>query len=242
MRRNKLACIVLGAILLVGCDLNNLGGANVQVEIGGTPVTLPSEIALPDVRLPSEIALPDIRLPSQIPVPDVRLPSSQTPVPEGSEPRAEGYPAKPEGLENAQVVKVVDGDTLDVDMGGQTVRLRLIGINTPESVDPRQAVECFGREASSKAKELLEGQAVQLEADTSQDERDRYDRLLRYVWMPDGRLFNLEMIAQGYAFEYTYETPYKYQAEFQQAQESARSAQAGLWSPSTCNGEQKPAS
>jgi micrococcal nuclease len=154
-----------------------------------------------------------------------------------------GYPQLPAGLRVGQVTDVVDGDTIDVDLGNEEVRLRLIGINTPESVDPRRPVECYGAEASNKAKELLGGQMVYLEPDPSQDERDRYGRLLRFVWLADGRLFNLEMIAQGYAYEYTYESKYKYQAEFRAAQSQAQSQQLGLWSPATCNGEQgRPAS
>jgi micrococcal nuclease len=149
-----------------------------------------------------------------------------------------GYPQLPAGLQVGQVTDVVDGDTLDVDIGGEQVRLRLIGIDTPESVDPRRPVECYGVEASNKANELLGGQMVYLEPDPSQDERDRFGRLLRFVWLADGRLFNLEMIAQGYAYEYTYDAKYKYQAEFRAAQAQAQTQQLGLWSPTTCNGEQ----
>jgi endonuclease YncB( thermonuclease family) len=134
------------------------------------------------------------------------------------------------------VVKVVDGDTLDVNIDGKTERLRLIGIDTPETVDPRKSVQCFGVEASNKAKELLLGQNVGLEADESQGERDKYKRLLRYVFLPDGTNFNLFMIAEGYAHEYTYGESYKYQSEFKQAQIEARNNQKGLWSAETCSG------
>lgn len=143
----------------------------------------------------------------------------------------------PQGLPRASVVKVVDGDTADVSLNGQTVRVRLIGINTPETVDPRSPVECFGKEASNKAHTLLDGQTVYLEADSSQDDKDTYGRSLRYFWLADGRSFNYEMIAQGYAYEYTYRLPYKYQSEFRAAQQNARDRQLGLWSPQTCNGK-----
>lgn len=135
------------------------------------------------------------------------------------------------------VVKVVDGDTIDVNIDGKTERLRLIGIDTPETVDPRKPVQCFGKEASNKAKELLEGKKVRLESDDSQDNRDKYDRLLRYVHLEDGTLYNKIIIAEGYAHEYTYNVPYKYQSEFKQAQKEAEEAEKGLWSPSTCNGD-----
>lgn len=139
------------------------------------------------------------------------------------------------------VVKVVDGDTVDVDINGKTERLRLIGLDTPETVDPRKPVQCFGLEASNKAKELLGGKTVKLEGDPSQGERDKYGRLLRYVYLPDGQLFNKLMIADGYAFEYTYNTSYRYQKDFQDAEKNARENNKGLWSPSACNGEVKAA-
>lgn len=147
----------------------------------------------------------------------------------------------PGNVEQAAVVDVIDGDTVDVLLNGEEVRLRLIGMDTPETVHPSRPVECFGREASEQARELLDSKTVQLEVDESQSRRDRFGRQLRYIWLPDGRLFNLEMIRQGYAFEYTYNVPYKYQAEFQQAQETAREEQRGLWSPDACEGERRPA-
>lgn len=134
------------------------------------------------------------------------------------------------------VVKVVDGDTLDVNLNGKVERLRLIGIDTPETVDPRKDVQCFGIEASNKAKELLVGKSVGLEADESQGEQDKYGRLLRYVILPDGTNFNLLMVKEGYAHEYTYDEAYKYQKEFKAAQEEAMMRERGLWSPETCSG------
>ena len=153
----------------------------------------------------------------------------------------EGYPPLPEGLDRGQVTRVVDGDTIDVQLPGGEERVRFIGINTPESVDPRRPVECFGLEASANAKALLAGQTVLLEADPSQGDRDRSDRLLRYVWLEDGRMANLEQIAQGFAAEYTFDTPYKYRESFRDAQREARDTQRGLWAPDTCNGDFAPA-
>lgn len=178
--------------------------------------------------------------PPTLPPTEVRPPAATTLPPAATDtpPLAATQPAD---LVVAAVVRVIDGDTVDVRLDGQVVRLRLIGIDTPEVVDPRRPIECFGREASAKAHALLDGQRVALEADASQGERDRYGRLLRYIWLSDGRLFNEEMVAQGYAFEYTYALPYKYQAEFKQAERDAREAQRGLWSPETCGGEQRPA-
>jgi len=133
-----------------------------------------------------------------------------------------------------KVVKVVDGDTIDVSIDGQTERVRFLGINTPEVVDPRKPVECFGREASTKAHELLEGREVELEADATQTNRDKYNRLLRYARTREGLFYNLEIIKQGYAYEYTYDLPYKYQVKFKAAQKEAQNKKVGLWADGVC--------
>jgi micrococcal nuclease len=132
------------------------------------------------------------------------------------------------------VVKVVDGDTIDVSVDGTVKRIRLIGIDTPEVVDPRKPVQCFGIEASNKAKEVLTDKKVYLEADASQGELDKYDRLLRYVFLEDGSSFNRMMISEGYAHEYTYDLPYKYQSEYQEAEKQAMDAKKGLWADNAC--------
>ena len=136
-----------------------------------------------------------------------------------------------------KVTKVTDGDTLHIDMDGTDEEVRLIGINTPETVDPRTSVQCFGEEASVEMKRLAEGKNVRLEYDDSQQLRDAYGRLLAYVYLEDGEMLNRKMIANGYAYEYTYMTPYKYQSEFRQLQNLAKVSERGLWSPDTCNGK-----
>lgn len=135
------------------------------------------------------------------------------------------------------VSSVVDGDTIKINMGGTIETLRLIGIDTPETVDPRKPVQCFGKEASNKAKDLLSGKKVRIEKDATQGDRDKYSRLLVYAYREDGLFFNKYMIEQGYAHEYTYNLPYKYQTEFKEAEKYARNNQLGLWSPDTCNGD-----
>lgn len=137
----------------------------------------------------------------------------------------------------ALVTRVVDGDTIEVLLSGEKKKVRLIGINSPESVDPRRAVECFGKDASNHAKELLTNKTVFLEADSSQNDVDKYKRLLRYVWLDQETNFNRQMIADGYAYEYTYDLPYKYQSSFKQAQIDAQAAKKGLWNEAACNGE-----
>ena len=142
----------------------------------------------------------------------------------------------PAGSSKATVVRVVDGDTIRVNLNGKEVTIRMIGLDTPETKDPRKPVQCYGQEASNKAVQLLDGATVYLEVDPTQGTYDAYQRLLSYVWMSDGRLFNQLMIDEGYAFEYTYNKPYKYQAAFKNAERTAREQQRGLWSPATCNG------
>ena len=99
---------------------------------------------------------------------------------------------------------------------------------------PSKPVECFGREASARAKALLLGQEVRLETDPGQDTRDRYGRVLAYVFLEDGTLVNEAMIAGGYGHEYTYNQPYRYQAAFKAAERTAREAEKGLWAPGIC--------
>lgn len=151
-------------------------------------------------------------------------------------PAASDYPARPS--ENVRgpypVTRVVDGDTIWVDNAGSREKIRMIGLDTPEVVDPRKPVECFGQEASQRAKSELSGRTVFLETDPSQGVTDRYGRTLAYVWTDAGRLFNLDMIADGYGFEYTYAVPYRYQEQFRSAQTAAREQNRGLWSPTAC--------
>lgn len=140
-----------------------------------------------------------------------------------------------EQKETFKVIKVIDGDTINVEINGKVETLRLIGIDTPETVDPRKPVQCFGVEASNKAKEILNGKSVSLEADSTQGEKDKYGRLLRYIFLEDGSNFNKMMISEGYAYEYTYQSnPYKYQAEFKQAQKDAEAGKKGLWADNAC--------
>lgn len=132
------------------------------------------------------------------------------------------------------VTRIVDGDTIVVDMSGVSTKVRLIGLDTPESVDPRKPVQCFGVEAANHARELLAGKSVRLEFDPSQGQLDRYGRTLAYIFLPDGTNFAERMIAEGYGHEYTYRLPYKYQSAFKAAEKTARDAQLGLWADAAC--------
>ncbi len=140
------------------------------------------------------------------------------------------------------VQKVVDGDTVELKVDGRLQRIRLIGMDTPEVVDPRKVVQCFGREASARAHKLLENKVVRMEQDVQVGERDKYGRLLAYLFLPDGSNYAQGMITDGYAHEYTYQGQfYKYQAEFKQAEQEARDANRGLWAADTCAGDTKQA-
>lgn len=134
------------------------------------------------------------------------------------------------------VVKVIDGDTIDVqDQQLRVEKIRLVGINTPEVDSGITKAECFGSEASSKTKELLSNTQVKLEIDSSQNLVDKYGRLLRYVYRSDGLFVNQYLVQNGYAFEYTYQgIPHKYQADFRQKQQSAHDNHLGLWDNSVC--------
>ncbi|MEB3329849.1 MAG: thermonuclease family protein, partial [Candidatus Sericytochromatia bacterium] len=131
------------------------------------------------------------------------------------------------------VTRVVDGDTVHVTTDAGAVTLRLIGVDTPETVHPTQPVGCYGPEASAYTKATLAGQRVWLESDATQDRLDRYGRRLVYVWLQDGTLFNEALIATGHATEYTYSRAYVHQARFRTAQAAARAAGRGLWGACT---------
>lgn len=127
-----------------------------------------------------------------------------------------------------KVTDFADGDTISVDMNGQTERIRFIGVDTPETNDPRKAVQCFGQAASDFTKQLISNQPVRLESDPLSTNRDRYDRLLRYVYLPDGRLVQAEIIRHGFGFAYV-SFPFGKLDEFKQLQMDAQQQQRGLW-------------
>lgn len=138
---------------------------------------------------------------------------------------------------NAQLVRVVDGDTIVVNINGDEEKVRIIGINTPESVKPNSPVECFGKEASIHITELLNRPGgLIIEPDPTQNTRDRNGRLLAHIFVGDINI-GQQMIADGYAYEYTYRIPYIYESEYRTAESEARNNNRGLWSPDTCNGQ-----
>lgn len=145
--------------------------------------------------------------------------------------------------ETGVVYYVTDGDTVKVKIGGKNFIVRLIGADTPETKDPRKVVQCFGKEAASYTKKMLFKQTVTLESDSVSGNKDKYGRLLRYVFLSDGANFNRQLIADGYAYEYTYKYEfYNYRDDFRQAQKDARENKLGLWADSACAGVATPIS
>lgn len=142
-----------------------------------------------------------------------------------------------------KVLRVVDGDTIHINYNGKDEKIRFIGLDTPETKDPRKPIQCFGREATAKMIEFAENKNVRLEFDKTQGERDKYGRILAFVYSEDNKNLAYEMIRQGYGNEYTYNSnPYKYQNEFKEAARKAREENKGLWAENTCAGDAtKPA-
>lgn len=130
--------------------------------------------------------------------------------------------------ERVLVTKVIDGDTVELENG---TRVRLIGIDTPETKDPRRSVQCFGKEASNETKKLLEGKVVILQKDVS--ETDKYNRLLRYIFLPldNGQILfvNDYLVREGFALVLTYPPDVKYNEQFREAERQARENNKGLW-------------
>ncbi len=131
-------------------------------------------------------------------------------------------------LNMAHVIRAVDGDTLAVTMSdGKEERVRFIGINAPESVDPKKAVECYGKEASVKMRALLDGKDVTLIPE-EKDDRDVYGRLLRYVSLGSIDI-GAKMISEGYAESYCYKYPHPRCSEYEALERAAVSAGVGKW-------------
>lgn len=128
----------------------------------------------------------------------------------------------------------VDGDTIAVDMNGKVEIVRFIGIDTPETHKPNTPVQCYGAAAAAHTQNAIKaaGNKVRLASDSLDTDRDRYGRLLRYVYLADGTLLNELNIREGYAFYYPY-FPFSKKTEFKAAQDDARAAQKGLWG--ACN-------
>ena len=135
------------------------------------------------------------------------------------------------------MIRVVDGDTVHVAYRGDS-SVRLIGIDTPETVDPRKPVECGGPAASSEAHKLLDGKVVRLVFDSTQGRLDKYGRTLAYIEVPGVGDYGQYMVQHGYAFEYTYDLPYRRRGQYLAAQSYAKAHDLGVWGH--CGGVLRP--
>ena len=140
---------------------------------------------------------------------------------------------------NYKVDKVIDWDTIRVFINWESTKVRLIWIDAPESNDTRYGyTECYGQASSNYLTNLLSNKTVWLEYDSSQWKSDKYDRILAYIFL-NWENINKKIIEDGYAREYTYNLPYKYQSDFKQAESSAKQSKKWLWNKNTCNWEHK---
>ena len=126
----------------------------------------------------------------------------------------------------AEVVRVVDGDMIDVTLRGREEDVQQIGVDTPETVHPSEPVECYGPAAARFTDRRLEGESVRLEFDV--ERRDQYGRLLAYVWI-DGALYNRLLVLRGLAEVVIYEPNDRYEGRLYRAEERADDAEHGLW-------------
>jgi micrococcal nuclease len=156
----------------------------------------------------------------------------------------------PEGLDHAVVTRVLDGDTLEVELHGAARRVRLIGVDTPETRDndklgrdvrrsgrSRAALLELGHTATEFTKDLALRREIRLELDV--ERRDRYGRLLAYVWLPDGRLLNAELLRAGHATLMTVPPNVRHVAWFRRLQTEARAGRRGMWAATTRQGAQR---
>jgi micrococcal nuclease len=229
MRRTFL--LLAGLVLLTGCGDQPVQPSQGQTSVGATPVSpTPDENA-------SRLLSPPERAESRKP----RHDETPTRVPDGRNKAAKAVATEDAPRRRAhmhRVLDVVDGDTVTVDYRGSEVSVRVIGIDTPETVHPSEPVECGGPQASAAATRLLAGKKVRLVFDPSQGRTDYYGRTLAYLEAPGVGDFGLAMVRQGRAAEYTYDTDYARQTRYLNAQDNAQAHRHGIWS--RCGGVDTP--
>jgi len=140
-------------------------------------------------------------------------------------------------FEKRLVVRVIDGDTIVI---VPNEKVRLIGVDTPETVHPNKTVQCFGKDAKEFTRRMVEHKSIRLvldESNVARHHKDRYGRTLAYVYFDDGTMLNAELIRRGYAHTYT-RFPFRHVAEFREMERAARSQAVGLWSSCQLNSSQ----
>ena len=144
------------------------------------------------------------------------------------------WPGPPAGAVAARVQRVTDGDTFVAIVAGRQERVRVIGVDTPETVAPNRPVEPYGKQASAFAERYLDGATVRLAGDA--EPRDRYGRLLAYVWLADGTFWNALLAAEGYAQQLTIPPNVTYAGLFRRLVAEARREHRGLWASAAAGG------
>ncbi len=175
-------------------------GPNQQQQVGSSEVDIEKGEAKPPTPAPTATAIPE------------ESPTAQ-----------QTQDSLGANREKVRVVKVIDGDTIKLEDGRV---IRYIGVDTPETVHPSKPIQCYGKEASNKNRELVEGKKVEIEKDVS--ETDKYGRLLRYIWVGD-IFVNEYLVREGFAHSFTYPPDVKYQDRFREAERKAREEGKGLW-------------
>lgn len=216
LHKNISALLVAGVALgtLTACDIN--------------------DFAYPDAAQPAPAAssASSVQQPASKPQP---APNSAPNKPAANKPAQNATAqADPAQLTSPlRVVKVVDGDTIKVDLHGTTETVRIIGFDTPETKKPGTPVQPFGPEATANMERLVAGKRVYLEYDPTQGDRDYYGRILAHVWTASptgpGELVGANQLAKGLAKEYTYKKPYKYQGLYRSVETTAKTQHLGIW-------------
>ena len=224
------SCGLMG--LLLGSEREQIRAVDSPV-MRLAPVTFSTPTIAPVVptdtpALTTATPVPPTAAPVVVPT-DTPIPAADTPAPPTAAPVPPTETTQPQlpGLQTAQVVRVVDGDTIEVNFDGQQYTVRYILVDTPETKKPNTPIQPFGPEATEANRQMVEGQTVYLEKDVSNT--DQYDRLLRYVYLTDGRMVNEELLRLGLAQVSTWPPDVKYVDRFLVVQREAQASGVGLW-------------
>lgn len=212
------------ALLTVACGQ----GATFNRE---TAEALAPTGAQPAQAAPAPPAQPDplveaTETPTPVPTPTGTSTPTPSPSPTNTPPPAVTYP----------IGRIVAADLFEVVVEGRPEAVRPIGVKAPNALDPQRPVDCYGAEATQVARALLEGKRVRVEGDPAVGARDADGRVLAYIWLPDGGLYNEVLLRQGFAVEDAVAGLSRFQPLFSEAQVDAKRQGKGLWSPRTCGG------
>jgi len=194
----------------------------------------PGSTLVADTPPPNSTAPEDLGRSTASSTPSSEPEPQQTPTPEEPDAPVESDSSQPTftvDTAHAVVPSAPDGDTIHAIVDGNEYTVRIIGIDTPETVDPRKPIQCFGPQASDRTKGELTGEVVTLTPDPTQGDKDKYGRLLRYVNLADGTDWGAQLIKEGLAREYKYKTVYERRSTYLGLQDEARRNGTGGWGP-----------